>query len=272
MEHAFTKIEDLRPREWDVIETCPDHGEFTNKVYVASGRRVALGCPKCDAERAERRKREADEGDAVELRFDQRRAAKANALRLKASISQAAIPPRFASKTFGTFEGESQQASRVKAYADSFAANLEQGRCLILSGGIGLGKTHLVSALLNQIIGDGFSGVYFTANDVIRFVQEGYHTGQSGKKLNDLAAWNLLVIDEFGCQKTTDDSVNIMSEIIDKRYQLMRPTVIVTNLSAVRGGEPSPLELVLGEKSFDRLRDGGGSLIPFTGESFRGRS
>jgi DNA replication protein DnaC len=52
-------------------------------------------------------------------------------------------------------------------------------------------------------------------------------------------------------------------DIIDKRYRDVKPTILISNLTKAE------LKGFLGERSFDRLREGG-LWVDFLWESFRG--
>jgi DNA replication protein DnaC len=55
-----------------------------------------------------------------------------------------------------------------------------------------------------------------------------------------------------------------MFDVINRRYRDLHPTILLSNLD--RDG----LRAYLGERSFDRLREGG-IVVPFDWESYRGR-
>jgi DNA replication protein DnaC len=82
--------------------------------------------------------------------------------------------------------------------------------------------------------------------------------------LQMLASIDLLVMDEIGVQYGTDAEQVTLFDIIDKRYRDMMPTILLTNLNAKLMRE------FLGDRSYDRLREGG-LWVPFDWESHRGR-
>ncbi len=74
---------------------------------------------------------------------------------------------------------------------------------------------------------------------------------------------DLLIIDEVGSQFGSDTEKLFIFEIIDGRYQEMKPTILISNLD-INGIKES-----IGERCVDRLREGGGSMIAFNWESSR---
>lgn len=73
----------------------------------------------------------------------------------------------------------------------------------------------------------------------------------------------LLVIDQLKAESGTMYDNNELAEIIDQRYQDMRPTIVITNVAKPKLPEVLPYHIV------DRTRDGG-ALIELQGKSLRG--
>jgi DNA replication protein DnaC len=89
--------------------------------------------------------------------------------------------------------------------------------------------------------------------------------GQRGKEqalLNELAAIDVLVLDDLGRSFGSAFEIVQLTEVIDMRYTKRHPTVITSNKN-----EPQ-LKKLLGERAFDRLRHGR-RIVPLTGESYR---
>ena len=74
---------------------------------------------------------------------------------------------------------------------------------------------------------------------------------------------DLLVIDEAGVNYDSDTEKMFIFDIIDGRYQEMKPTIVITNL------DMEELKKVMGDRVVDRLRDGGGEAVAFNWESAR---
>lgn len=60
----------------------------------------------------------------------------------------------------------------------------------------------------------------------------------------------LLVLDEIGAGFSSDAERVQLFDVIDMRYKLGRPTVVLSNLTA------KDMRPILGERTFDRLREG----------------
>ena len=119
----------------------------------------------------------------------------------------------------------------LKEFAYSFKANEEENFLLI--GGTGLGKTHLSTSLAKVIIERGYNVVYTTAIRMFdtfekkRFSQ-GYQSKDSTDRFFDC---DLLIIDDLGCEMSTQFTVSTLYDLINTRLNEGRSTVISTNLS-----------------------------------------
>ena len=76
---------------------------------------------------------------------------------------------------------------------------------------------------------------------------------------------DLLILDEVGVQFGTVTESLIMFEILNGRYEKVRPTIVMSNLTE------DEITEYLGSRVVDRLKEGGGVLVAFDWDSYRGR-
>lgn len=246
--------------------TCPEHGEFTDHLMGQGTSRAAgwVGCDKCRQERQE-----------ADTRAEQEELMRDNARRsIEARIGRACIPPRFQDRTLDGYRTESDGQKRAlrtcAEYAENFLVHAKAGRSLLLLGCVGTGKTHLAAAIGNHVIRQfGLAALYTTASAVIRHVKasfdrESTHTEAQAYQLYQ--APSLLILDEVGVQNATEFERVVMFELINARYEALKPTVIISNRSK------DDLPAYLGDRVVDRLRENGGKLVVFDWDSERGRA
>lgn len=173
----------------------------------------------------------------------------------------------FDSFSFNYYEGADRERAVhnftvLKEFAFSFSPSEFENFLLI--GGTGLGKTHLSTSLARVIIERGYNVVYTTAIRMFdaferkRFSQ-GPHTKESTDKYFDC---DLLIIDDLGCEMSTQFTVSTLYDLINTRLNEGASTVISTNLS---GAE-------LRKKYDDRITSrlfGHFAPLPFTGTDVR---
>lgn len=242
---------------------CDSHGSYLSmKTPVGFS-----DCPVCNAARikAEDAQRLIDE--KTQARRDQ----------FTAAMGRAAIPARFADRRFETFvpyaAGPASALNRVQAYADDFDTVRRRGGGMILCGGVGAGKTHLACAAAHRVMAQGYTAYFTSVISAIRSVKETYrrdsHITESAQ-IGRFIAPDLLILDEVGIQFGSETEKNILFEIINGRYEQIKPTIIISNLAMTPLKEKDAcLVDFLTERVVDRLREGGGFAIAFDWPSYR---
>ncbi|MFQ6558195.1 ATP-binding protein [Pseudomonas sp. Lb2C1-1] len=195
------------------------------------------------------------------------------------------ITPRFADSSFdnyrATIPAMSQALELCRNYADHFGDHYRAGRNLLLTGNVGTGKTHLACSIVQQLIRrENAVAVITTAAEIIRVFKRSMARDSGyteGDVIDELASFDLLAIDEVGAQAGTQYELAVLHEVIDRRYQLVRPTVVVSNLPAkskqdAEGKHAPSLEQYIGARALDRLRENGAFLAGFSWASARGRT
>lgn len=259
------RIDDLE-RRFGVVSKepaeCPDHGEYA--AIYRKGSDQPTGCPACAEIR--QREKEAEEQQAL--------MAKLAADRLANKLGAALIPARFRDRTFESYiatEPKQVKALAVcREYAENFGEHFEAGRCLLLLGNVGTGKTHLATAIANHIMRTTTAtAVYRTVGGILQHIKGSYDRESEYSEADAFAAYtkpSLLIIDEVGATKPTEFELASLFNIINGRYEEQLPTIVISNLPA---GE---LSGALGERCVDRLREGGGIAVGFDWKSARGRA
>lgn len=248
-----------RPRYFSAqLEQCEQHGEYTS-MLMPGGWSDCVACSQA-AELAA--------AAASQVAWRSQLAARA----WDARLGRAAIPERFSDRRLSTYQPTCPEAvqalSVAQRYADNFGAVRKSGACLIFCGDIGTGKTHLSVGIAHSVLEQGGQAVFSSVIRAVRSVKETYGKGAErteAQALRDLVEPDLLILDEVGVQFGTDAEKLILFEIINGRYESRRPTIIISNLAI---GE---LEKYLGARAVDRLREGGGKVVVFDWESYRGR-
>lgn len=240
---------------------CPEHGAFESKGITLpfAERRVWTQCPVCEKQRTER---EAAEKRAEEELRRQRI--------LESRLDRAGIPLRFRGKTLDSFVAETAEQCHALEVARRFVADfgrhMEQGSTAVFSGMPGTGKSHLAIAIAQAVMGST-TVLYAGALDVVRMIRATWSrdSEQSERAVLDmLGSVGLLVMDEVGVQYGTDAEKVLLFDVINRRYQDMMPTILLTNLDA------TGLREYLGDRAFDRIREVG-VWVPFAWRSHRGR-
>ena len=238
------------------IEVCEKHGEYESKPFTGFKRTLYTRCPECEAERKAE--------DEARKKADKERF-------YYARLYLAGIPKRFVDCTFDGYKPATQKAKKVadavKSYHDQFKKIKEAGTSLIMCGRPGTGKTHLANAMLISLINKGLDVAYTTSFRMMARIKATYNKHDAKETetgvINDLTGKDLLVIDEVGVQFGSETEKILFYQIINGRYDNVLPTVLISNLTA------KELELFVGERCYDRTKEGAGAVLSFDWDSYR---
>lgn len=240
---------------------CGTHGAFEARFIEGPfDGAIQSGCPQCAAER-QAKERHRKERELTALR-DRQRMVLSNA---------SGIPARFAAASFNEYQAV-EPSQRVvlaicRGFADEWPDNLAAGTSLVFTGGPGTGKTHLAAAIANTVISRHVGSVQFgTVATLLRRIKSTYSKeSQSSEQraIDELLRPDLLILDEVGVQVGSEHEKLLMFEILNGRYQELRPTILISNLNT------ESLEFFLGQRIMDRYRECG-SILAFDWQSYRG--
>lgn len=110
---------------------------------------------------------------------------------------------------------------------------LPGGPLIVLLGKRGTGKTQMAVGLLADICREGRSVRYLKALDLFREIRECYRKdGPSEVAVVDkLCSYAGLVIDEAHERSDSDWENRTLTNIIDRRYDAMRTTILISNMT-----------------------------------------
>jgi DNA replication protein DnaC len=207
-------------------------------------------------------------------------------------VQQASIPRRYEHCSLDSYDPKfpgshrSLAAAHLRArkFVDSYPLETA-GTGLLITGSIGVGKTHLAVGILQALVADrGATGLFFDYRDLLKQVQNSYNPRVAATELQILAPVfdaEVLVLDELGAAKPTDWVWDTVAHILNTRYNDRRTTIITTNYSNLPPlGSDSGLtsaravmrEETLGDRIGERMRSRLQEMclvIEMQGEDFR---
>ncbi len=188
-------------------------------------------------------------------------------------FNQADIPARHATATFEAFDKDIEGAMPgfvatwrwVNAWPD--AGDLPT-RGLLLHGGVGRGKTHLlVAALRHLVFQHGVRVKFVEFTHLLASLRQGFEEGRGqSSTLQALGDIDLLAIDELGKGRSTDWELTVIDQLVSRRYNGLKPLVATTNFAPAPGtgvrtsnlaNESASQSLVdrVGERVYSRIRE-----------------
>ena len=133
-------------------------------------------------------------------------------------------------KTIDDFDFTYQSTVRLSLLGSALAPDfVTEGRCLILSGKPGRGKTHLAVAIAYRAIQNGFDALFVTAAELIDDLSAAFREGRLAAALATYTHPALLVVDEVGYLTYGTDAANMLFHVVNDRHRRKRSMIFTTN-------------------------------------------
>jgi len=143
------------------------------------------------------------------------------------------LPKRYDGFHFGNYKPQNNSQTIALKTAMNFAMEYPAvDRGLLLSGSVGVGKTHLAVSILKGLTERGFSCLFYEFGTLLKEIQDSYNTFTQSSELGVLSPVlnvDVLVLDELGASKPTDWVRDTMAHIINTRYNERKFTIFTTN-------------------------------------------
>ena len=189
------------------------------------------------------------EGKGARVCACQRRAGSNNLL------AKAKLPRRYLQCHFNSYKPAERSQEVALRFAMQFTKDfpaVERG--ILLTGPVGIGKTHLAVSILMGLSERGFNCLFYEFGSLLKEIQDSYNSNTKTSELSVLTpvlTAEILVLDELGASKPTDWVRDTMAHIINSRYNENRVTIFTTNYPDVQS---KPTEETLEDRIGVRLR------------------
>ena len=144
---------------------------------------------------------------------------------------------------------------------------VEQKENVIFLGGVGLGKTHLSTALAYQACLNGFSVLFTTAIDVINALTAAQAAERFQTELRKCLKPNLLVLDELGYLPIDKHGADLLFQVISHRYE-QGAMIVTTNRAFKNWAEIFNNDTTLTSALLDRMLHHAETVL-IEGKSYR---
>jgi DNA replication protein DnaC len=170
---------------------------------------------------------------------------------LKRLFSIHDLGKRFNDSDFTNFivrSGSEKCFKIAKKYVDEFDS--WEGESLMFWGEPGNGKSHLATAVANELTAKNKRVVFISMPDLLEKIKATFNkntTETEAKIMKGLQMCDLLIIDDIGAEKVSDWVQEVIFRIVDGRYKKVKPIMATSNL------EPKELAERIGKRAYDRL-------------------
>lgn len=137
---------------------------------------------------------------------------------------------------------------------------------VLICGPVGVGKTFIANALAHSACRRGHKVLMLRASTMFKKLLQSRADNSHGRELIKLISPELLIIDDFGLQRLTDDQANDFYEVVVERYG--RTSTAITSNRDVHEWMVLFDDPIMANSALDRLAHNAHQLV-IEGESYR---
>ena len=137
---------------------------------------------------------------------------------------------------------------------------------ILFLGPSGVGKTHLAISLGISAVKNRHTVYFISCHDLITQLNKAHNENKLDARIKHYSRYDLLIIDEIGYLPVDKQGVNLLFQLIAKRYE-KKSTIITTNINFNKWGDIFS-DVVLANAILDRLLHHA-TIVNITGNSYR---
>lgn len=159
----------------------------------------------------------------------------------------------------------------IEEHAERLPEIIELGINFLFLGPRGTGKSQAGALMIAKANKLGFTASAVSVPDWLMLVQNDYSADDGLSEfahIERLCSVDFLMLDELGADLTKDTTTagRLLSRVLTKRYDLMKPTLITTNLQA--RADANAVQDLVGGRAYDRFAENAVKL-QFIGKNYR---
>jgi DNA replication protein DnaC len=161
---------------------------------------------------------------------------------------------------------EVEGITRKKLAELSSLAFIERNENVVLMGPSGLGKSHILSAIVYKACSEGYTAYFMTAQEILEELVKAKRQNRLKRKLKSFCKPHLLAIDEIGYESLSKEESTLFFNLVAARYE-KSSIILTTNKTFGQWGELMG-DNAIATATLDRLLHYA-EVIIMKGESYR---
>lgn len=141
---------------------------------------------------------------------------------------------------------------------DKLERRLGTGFIIGMAGDRGNGKTQIAVELVRVLAARSLRSLYVSATEFFMDIKSTYKPNAKESEREVIQRYRkpaLLILDEVGRRGETDWENRLLFELLDKRYQDVRDTLLISNQT------PEEFKAAVGESVQSRMKEAGGLIV-----------
>jgi DNA replication protein DnaC len=161
---------------------------------------------------------------------------------------------------------EVEGITRKKLTELSSLAFIERKENVVLMGPSGLGKSHILSAIVYKACSEGYTAYFMSAQEILEELVKAKQQNRLKRKLTSFCKPHLLAIDEIGYESLSKEESTLFFNLVAARYE-KASIILTTNKTFGQWGELMG-DNAIATATLDRLLHHA-EVIIMKGESYR---
>lgn len=150
----------------------------------------------------------------------------------KENYFKSRLPKRFINSSLDNYicknDNQEVAVSKIKSLPIDFTDNI------LIYGETGCGKTHLATAIFKKSLIDSREYLIKNSTDIMIELRSTFSTENNSNESDVIQKYinvDVLIVDDIGTEKNSDYVTQSWYQIINQRYNDMKPTVFTTNMT-----------------------------------------
>lgn len=128
--------------------------------------------------------------------------------------------------TFEADDGSVPAMEKARAYVSHWDEVRKKNVGLLFYGDVGTGKTYIAAAIANELLNQGKKVLMRDFTEISNI-----SAFDSDEYVRSLSAYDLLVLDDLGAERTTEFAMQNVFNVVNRRMESGKPLIVTTNKS-----------------------------------------
>jgi DNA replication protein DnaC len=170
-------------------------------------------------------------------------------------------------QTFERFDWDAAITVDKERLKDLFGLEfISRNENVLICGPVGVGKTFIANALAHSACRRGYKVLMLRASTMFKKLLQSRADNSYGRELVKLISPDLLIIDDFGLQRLTDEQAGDFYEVVIERYA--KASMVITSNRDVHEWMALFDDPIMANSALDRIAHNAHQLV-IEGESYR---